>query len=611
MKSAADLAEQLKQYNAAYRQGNPLISDAEYDRLVETLREQAPDHPFLHAVEPETFAAKVQVRHPVPMLSIEKAYTPEALERFVNRVLKEAEGIGISEVTFQVTPKLDGLAGRDDGRVFATRGNGEVGYEISSAFEKGVIPMGGRGLGIGEIVVVKSFFDTELSGKFEHPRNMCVGIVASDKLNADAETALKAGVVHFVPYSELPSWSGAAEDLLDGMDAITKELSDQLDYPQDGMVVSVSGERLRQHMGATAHHYRWQIAVKTKGETAESIVENIQWQVGRTGNVTPVMEVEPVSLSGATIRRVTAHHAGRIRSEGIGPGAEIEIIRSGEVIPKLEKVITPILQVQIPENCPSCDTPLIRDNDFLKCGNPDCPAQIEQRLIHWFKILGTADWFGIQTIRKLVAGGYDRLEKLYAMTETDFSALGFGPVQSRNLHDALRASLSRPVEDWRFLAAFGIPNLGTGDSRKLLGHFKIEDLLTVTAEDIIDIHGFGNVTSRAIADGIQRLRPTMAYMLSLGFNLERTPPTSEISAAGSPIAGLGIVFTGKMQRGSREEMQAQARSMGASVQSAVSSRTRYLVCGEKVGASKMKKAQQLGVTVLSEEEYLALIGASA
>ena len=178
-----ELVDLLSAYNQAYRQGAPMVGDAEYDGLVEQLRTIAPDHPFLQAVEPEQFTGRQEVRHPTPMLSIEKAYTREQLERFVARVQKEADTLEMDSVKFRLTPKLDGLAGRDDGSLFATRGNGEVGYEISSAFAKGVVPIGGRGQGMGEIVMVKSYFDQHMTDFFEHPRNMVVGIISHNMLD--------------------------------------------------------------------------------------------------------------------------------------------------------------------------------------------------------------------------------------------------------------------------------------------------------------------------------------------------------------------------------------------------------------------------------------------
>ena len=543
----------------------------------------------------------------MPMLSIEKAYTREQVERFVARVQKEADALGVASVTFRLTPKLDGLAGRDDGEVFATRGNGEVGYEISSAFAKGVVPIGGRGQGIGEIVVVKSYFDRVMAEFFEHPRNMVVGIISSDTLNENAKTALDAGMVRFVPYNQMKSIIVDGPRLVEGYRHLADDLLADVDYPTDGVVAEVTDPRLKDRMGSTAHHYRWQIAIKSKGQTAETTVTEILWQVGRTGNITPVMVVAPVSLSGATIRRVTGHHAGNIRNLGIGIGTRIEIIRSGEVIPKLEAVLEPHGVVNLPETCPSCDGPLSWQNDFLKCTTLTCQAQIEQRLSHWFRILGNADWFGIQTIRRLVENGYRSLEAVYGLTETHFLDMGFGPVQSKNLAEAILTSRTKPVEDWRFLAAFGISDLGIGDSRKLLAHYRIDEVTGLTAAQIEAIKGFGKITSQAIADDLARIGPLITHMLDLGFNLQPTPLATEQADADGPLAGKGIVFTGKMIHGTRDAMQAEARARGARVQTAVSGTTDYLVCGENVGAKKMEKARRLGITSLSESDYLAML----
>jgi len=607
MDDVNQIVKELGTYNAAYRRGEPLVNDHEYDALVERLRDLAPDHAFLKKVEPESFEGKQEIRHPVPMLSTEKAYTVEELERFVNRVAKEALKIGTETVLFRVMPKLDGLAGRDDGRIFASRGNGETGYEISSAFAKGVVPVGGRGLGLGEIVVRQSYFEKNLSADFEHPRNMVVGIVSSDTVNQIAAKALQDKAVHFVPYTELPFWEGTASEMIDTIEAIVTDLADRTDYPMDGTVAEVVNDELKREMGATTHHYRWQIAIKSKGETAATVVEAVTWQVGRTGNVTPVMEVRPVSLSGATIRRVTAHHAGLIRSQGIGAGAEIEIIRSGEVIPKLEKVLRSSDRVLIPDVCPVCSTRLAWQNDFLRCENRACRAQIEQRISHWFKTLGNADWFGIKSIARMVENGYDSLEKIYAMQEQDFIAIGFGPVQSKNLAQAITQSMTKPVEEWRFLAAFGISNLGKGDSRKLLSHRAFSDVMTARAEDLERINGFGEVTGKAIEKGVADIRETIVHMLSLGFNLVSVPIGKDLPEVESVIAGKGVVFTGKMVRGSREAMQNEARELGARVQTAVSGKTDFLVCGEKTGAAKIGKAEKLGVTILTEDEYLGML----
>ena len=583
------------------------MSDHEYDTLVEALRQADPDHPFLQSVEPEKFNGKMEVRHPEPMLSIEKAYTSLQLERFIDRVRKEADEIGLKKVLLRVTPKLDGLAGRDDGAVFATRGNGEIGYEISGVFQKGVVPVGGRGLGIGEIVIVKSYFEEHLSDKFEHPRNMVVGIVASENLNEFAQKALQDKVVHFLPYAMAASWEGEADEFFENLEKIKEDLTSKTDYPMDGIVASLVDESLKRYMGATAHHYRWQIAVKTKGETALTIVEAIQWQVGRSGNITPVLKVRPVSISGATIRRVTAHHAGKILEDRIGMGSEIEIIRSGEVIPKIEKVVKESGKPAVPSHCPSCGAPLEWNSYFLKCGNRKCPEQTIQGIYHWFKTLDSADWFGIKTIQKLFQSGFDSLEKIYEMAAKNFMDIGFGPVQSKNLSEAIQTSKHKPVEDWRFLAAFGISDLGKGDSRKLLAHIRIEDVIHIDIDTLIKIQGFGKITSKAIVRDIAQKGETIRHMLSLGFNLVRTPINGSEADSDSPIVKKGVVFTGKMTHGTREEMEAAARRLGAKVQTSVSRNTDFLVCGENVGEAKREKAISLGVRIISEDEYFDMI----
>jgi DNA ligase (NAD+) len=605
------LVEELNRLNEAYRSGEPLVSDAEYDEKVEALRALNPAHPYLNAVEPETFNGRGRVRHPTPMLSTEKAYKIEDLERFVNRVEKAALEIGLSDIAYQVMPKLDGLAGRDDGTVFATRGNGFEGYEISGAFNKGLIPLGGRGKGLGEIVMSLSYFEAHLKEHFEHPRNMVVGIITSDVLNEHAQKAIEAKAVHFVPYAGLKKWTGTGLEMIREMDAMREDLLGNIDYPVDGLVAEVTDESLRAHMGATSHHHRWQIALKTKGESAVTTVERVTWQVGRTGKVTPVMEVTPVKVSGATIRRVTAHNLERLRSEKVGPGAEIEIIRSGEVIPKLERVIVPSLDVQIPDMCPACDSHLEENDKFLLCVNPLCSAKAEQRIIHWFKTLGSADWFGKKSVQKLVERGYDTLEKLYKLRAVNFQVLGFGPVQSENLYNALGLSRTEPVEDWRFLAAFGIRSLGKSEARNLLAIYPLEELIGKTGDDILaaDIRGFKDAKCENIGTGLAQVRETIRHMLELGFVLMPTPLTTDVeeAATDSPLSGKGLVFTGKMERGSREEMQEIARGKGAVVQTSVTGKTAFLVCGANVGAKKIEKAQEKGVEVIDENRFYELV----
>jgi len=541
------------------------------------------------------------------MLSTEKAYTREQLQRWVDRVNKAGAELGISDIEFKITPKLDGLAGLDEGGILATRGNGRVGTDITRAYGRGVVPVSGRNLGKGEIVISLAWFTEHAKGEFDHPRNMCVGIISADNVNPTAQRALDAGAVRFVPYTTLPTWRGNGAELVERTGEITETLR-QVDYALDGMVAETTNSALRAHMGATSHHNRWQIAIKERGETAETTVNDIAWQTGRTGNITPVLLVEPVKLSGATISRVTGHHAGMVRDRALGAGCRIRIIRSGEVIPKLEEVLKPADQVILPEVCPSCSNTLTWVNDFLNCDNgPGCPAQVETGLRHWFKTLSTADNWGPKTITRVVAAGYVTLEQLYAITGQELLDLGFGDGQTANLLTALTASRNEQVEDARFLAAFGIKDLGVGDSRKLLQSFRLESLNELDADRLVQVKGFGEVTSRSIVDGLKARWSTISHMMALGFHLERTPLASEAPKVDSPIAGKRILFTGKMVQGSRDEMKEQARDLGAVLASSISKNLDLLVIGEKASPSKISKAEKADVQILTEAAYLALL----
>ena len=403
-------------------------------------------------------------------------------------------------------------------------------------------------------------------------------------------------------------WEGSFNELIDNHEQIQQKVLESCEYPTDGVVVEITHSSLKTQLGSTSHHHRWQIALKQRSETKQTTVINIVWQTKRTGRVTPVLEVEPIELSGANVSRVTAHHAGNVKALKLGKGAVISVERSGEVIPKIVDVIKSASKTKIANTCSSCGQELTWHRDFLVCTNhSECPAQMENTLEHFFKIHGQVDGFGSKSIKKLVAGGIDTLEKIYASNEEDFQSIGFGPGQSKNLRRELDRSLSVETEDWRFLGAFGIPQLGKGDSRRLLEHMRIEELDKITQEEIMEIEGFAEISSADIVQGLSKRWPTIRYMLGLGFNLIQTPLLSETKTINSPISGMKLIFTGKMVFGSRDEMKKNALQLGAKVQSSVSSKTDLLICGEKVGPAKIAKAENLGVRVISEADYNSLL----
>lgn len=617
MNKIEQLVEELMTYNEAYRSGTPLVSDEFYDLKIDELAALDPNHPYLHRVEPESeqsLTKRAQVRHPSPMLSMEKAYTVAELQAFITRC-REAT-TNADSVMFLVSPKLDGLAGRDDGMVLSTRGNGDTGYDITDAFQKGVMPIGGRGLGVGEIVLQKEYFEANMADQFEHPRNVVVGVVMSDNLSPEVMPAIEDKAIHFVPYATLDQTLYSGDYLGESINVVFDSVTTDCPYPTDGIVISAfsmedqATAAMHAVLGSTSHHHRWQLAFKRKGELVETTVEEITWQVGRTGKITPVLEVTPVKVSGATIRRVTAHNAAYVVQSKLGVGSRIVIVRSGEVIPKVEQVLTQAT-VSIPRNCPACGGGTVYDSitaTFLLCDNPACPAKKHGQVSHWFKTIGNVNLFGPKAIEKLLAGGYTSIPSIIdAMSTEDFTVCGFSVKQAENLLAEINKCSLLPIDDWRVLASLGIQYLGRGDSKNLCKHYTLQEILEgITIANVKAIDGFAEKTAVSIVYGLVENKELLSYLVNFFKNIRQTKVSANSLQENTLLTGKKLVFTGSMSK-SREEMSALAESAGAVVQSSVSKATDYLVIGEKVGAAKTGKAEKLGVAVISEDEFMEML----
>lgn len=604
----------LKITNALYRGGHQIISDAEYDfTFLAELRKRHPNHPFLQVVEPEPAYVGKTVELPVRMLSTEKAYSHDEIKIWVERIRKAANEIGIefNNLFFKVTPKLDGYAAYDDGQLLYTRGDGKRGTDITRVFDRGLVVAqnGKRGLGAGEIVVRKDYFEEHLSSYFENTRNFQASVVKEKELEEHAAKAIKDKAAVFYPFALLPQWNKTYQELESDFENSINLAWDSVEFDVDGVVLEICDDKLKKFMGATRHHYRWQIAFKKNVGNAEVKVLRVIPQTSRSGRVNPVAEVEPTRLSGALIKRATAHHYGMVLTNGVGSGAVIELTRSGEVIPKIVRVIIPA-EPDIPDICPSCNSNLVWDGDYLYCtNNIECPAQVAHTIEHFFKTLGNVDGFGSATINKFYNQGIRSVLEVYTKTSVDFQEMVFGPKQSENLYNELIRSRQEKIEDWRFLAAFGVFRMGAGNCEKLLSHYRLEDIFNLRKEDIIAIEGFAEKTAEVVVNGLLRIQGLFNSIYNLGFNLERTPRVVEANELGttSPISGKLIVFTGTMTHGSRTDMQAEAKRLGAKVGSAVTGKTDLLVTGESVGAIKIADAKAKGVSVITEEKYLGLI----
>jgi len=602
--------------NEKYRAGSPVISDEDYDFIyLKSLKDRTPSHPLLQSVEPENKGfSEEKLLLPKPMLSIDKAYSFPEILKWIERIHKACEDLQYDyrNIIFKATPKLDGFAGYDDGEKLYTRGDGKKGSDISRVFERGlkVFDNSKRGQGPGEIVVKKSYFDQHLASFFEFPRNFQASLIKEKELDEHAKNTIKKDGAFFVPFNQLPNWQGSVEELKANFENIVQNSLKSVDFDVDGVVFEVTNDEIKTHMGSNRKFHRWQIAFKENKDKAHVRVLSITPQVGRTGKITPVAELEATQLSGATIVRATGHHYGLVRDQKLGQGSIIELTRSGLVIPKINKVLKASENVVIPNNCPSCGYQLVWDSDFLVCQNHQlCRSQNIGRIEHFFKVLANNDGFGIATIEKLFDKGVDQISKIYQLTFEELISFGFGDKTSENLLKQLERSKTEEIEDWRFLAAFGVHRLGQGNCENLLRSYPLEEVFNLDEESIIAIDGFAEQTASDIVQGLDSIKEEFGYLYSLGFNLEKTKLNSESNNSNSLLMNKKIVFTGKMSS-SRDEMKKHAKSIGIKVLSSVNQSTDYLVIGENVGPKKLQFAIDNKITILEEDEYLKLVDES-
>lgn len=616
--SDAELVDMLRLCNERYRAGEPIISDHDYDFIfLKELQDRYPNHPYLQTVEPEKAYAGKTVLLPKPMLSTDKTYTYEGIAKWVERVKKAAEEMDFEPdcIQYKATPKLDGFAAYDDGEHLYTRGDSIRGTDITRVFERGLQLANGseRGMGPGEIVVNKAYFKQHLSELFENSRNFQSSVVKEKELDPVVVKAIQDKAVVFYPFAALPNWSGSAVDLLGNLSDIIAQMPEYVPYDVDGVVLEVLEESLKEQMGSTRHHHRWQIAFKSNDEYATVRVIQVIPQTSRSGRVNPVAEIEPTVLCGATISRVTAHHYGLVKEQGIGPNAVITLVRSGMVIPKIENVVSRSEPV-IPTVCPSCNAELVWENDYLFCPNTiTCPAQTERTIEHFFRTLGNIDGFGESTIHILFQAGIRSVYDIYQLSVIDFRAFGFGEKTSYNLMNQLYFSKMKGVEDYRFLAAFGIYRLGLSNCEKLLQHVRLLDVFHLTKEQIMAIDGFGEKTADVILSYLPKIKEDFLKLYHQGFHktLIMTPLVSEDRPVNSPIAGKSIVFTGTMKDRSRDEMIKEAKRLGGITTDSVSRKTHYLVIGDSPGQSKLDKAEKYHSVILTEKDYQHLLSSGA
>lgn len=656
-KRISELRAQIETHNYRYYVLNdPVISDAEFDRLFRELIQLekefpefvSPDSPTRRVgAEPQESFRKIE--HRVPMLSLANAFNEEELRAFHQRVAKM---LGISEIDYVTELKIDGVAVslRYEDGVFvqgATRGNGLVGEDISSnlktirslplRFRHNSVPKGITEVR-GEAYLAVSDFDRinlerveKGESPFANPRNAAAGALRQldPRITASRPLSFFAYGLGFVEGSEFKTQHEILERLQDWGFPVNSEYRlhhhvestiaycrqwesqrNSLDFEIDGVVVKVDRLEYQRKLGSVSRDPRWAVAYKFPGQTALTRLQKIEINVGRTGALNPYAVLEPVQVGGVTIRSATLHNEDDIHRKDIREGDLVVVKRAGDVIPQVlgpvrEKRTGQEKAFSYPPKCPVCHAPVVRDEGeaMAYCSNRQCPAQRLEGLKH-FVSRGAMDIRGVgpQTLEKMLE--LDLIEDpgdLYSLTADDLARLpGFKEKSIQNLLESLQASKERPFA--RVLFALGIPHVGETIAALLASRFtSIDSLGQADSDELSQIEGIGPEIARSVNAYFQvqgNLR-VIEKLRAAGLRL-KTSEEKPAAAAGS-FSGKTFVLTGTLPSMTRREASDFILKHGGRVTSSVSSNTDYLVLGENPG-SKLEKARELGIRTLSEAE---------
>ena len=647
------LREKLNEYNYQYYVlDQPTVSDFEYDRMLRQLEELEAAHPELitpdsptQRVGGEASSAFAPVTHAVPLESLQDVFSREELEVFDARVRESA-----GQVDYVVEPKVDGLSVAleyVDG-VFvrgATRGDGQVGEDVTENLRTiKSIPLRlanapARLIVRGEVFMPRRVFEQlnearELRGErlFANPRNAAAGSLR--QLDPKIAAARQLDILIFnIQLAEGLSFStdSAALDYLEGLrfKVIERtrcgdlgqvaeqihaigERRDQYSFDIDGAVVKLNSMAEREVMGSTAKFPRWAAAYKYPPEQKPSRVVDIVVQVGRTGVLTPKAVVEPVRLAGTTVTNATLHNQDFISEKDIRIGDTVIVQKAGEIIPEIVSVVRELRPkgtspYRLPEVCPVCGAPVVRDEDgaALRCTGAECPAQLLRNLTHFAsRDAMDIEGLGPAVVELLVEAGLMKTPgDLYRL---DADAVAGLERMGRKSADNLLAAIERSKENdlSRLLYAFGIRQVGQKAARVLARQFKTLDrLMAASPEELTAVPDIGEITARNLTDWFAspQSRHLIESLRTAGVNF-----TCREEAAGTRLAGLTFVLTGTLEGFTREEAGARIEQLGGKVSSSVSKKTSYVVAGEAAG-SKLTKAQTLGIPVLTEAEFMALL----
>ena len=655
----------IEKHDRLYHQLDaPEISDAEYDALKKQLAELEGQSPDLFAqngtgkVGAAPLSGFAKIRHSVPMLSLGNAFSEEDVRDFIYRINRFLNRMETAAVSILAEPKIDGLSCslRYEGGVLkyaATRGDGEEGEDVTdNVTHIADIPQNLTGtppalLEVrGEIYMTRDDFAKlnaaqEAAGDkvFANPRNAAAGslrqldasITAKRPLRffgyalgetsapiADTQEGIRQQLRSFGFKTPEPCGVFDSADALVAFHQQIYSTRADIPYDLDGIVYKVNSVTEQHRLGFVSRAPRWAIAHKFPAEQAETVLEDIIVQVGRTGTLTPVAVLAPINVGGVIVSRATLHNEDIARSLGVYKGAHVIIQRAGDVIPQVVSVKNPRENdYHLPTRCPVCnsETQRIDGEAATRCtGGMTCPAQAIEGLRHFVsKYAFDIEGLGEKIIEEFFAEGLVTspadIFRLSDNAEAIEKREGWGRQSVRNLMAAIDAK--RSIAMARFIYALGIRQVGQATAKRLAQHFEtfatfyaqMRDI-DAAAADLIRIEDIGPAVARDIITFFDNSANRAAVDDLLSFVTVQDHP--KVEAGDSPVAGKTVVFTGKLTRLSRDEAKAQAENMGAKVAGSVSKNTDYVVAGEDAG-SKLKKAQELGVAVISEDDWIALI----
>ncbi len=643
---------------------NPEISDADFDKLMQQLKSLEAEHPSL--VTPDSPTQRVggkpregfvKVRHSSPMLSLDNTYNEEELRGWERRV---HELTGRSDVDYVCELKLDGMSLAliyEDGRLVrgVTRGDGSIGEDVTlnvrtvrsvplsiskERLKKAGIPADFEVR--GELLMPTASFkkineEREKSGlpTFANPRNFTAGTVRQLDANITAERRmdffpyilLQNGRTYFDRHSKTLSALDAAgfkvnpnRKLLHSMEEVWAFIQeweakrDSLPYEIDGIVVKVDRTGLQDELGFTGKAPRWAIAYKYAARAGITKLENVRWQVGRTGKLTPVAELSPVSIGGTTVRNATLHNMDEIGRLGVKIGDWVQVERGGDVIPKVAKVIDDKehprgkVVIEAPGKCPVCGTKVVRTEGEVdyRCVNANCPAKLAGTILHFAsRGVMNIDGMGDALVTQLTERGLVKnVADIYRLTKADLLSLErMGDKSAQNILDEINASKKLPLE--RVIYGLGIRMVGERTAQFLAEHFgSMEALEQAGVEELQSVNEVG-----------PRIAESIVEFFSIPANRKLVERLGEAGLAfkgkkkerGTKLAGKTFVLTGTLAKYTRDEAKKMIEDAGGKVAGSVSKKTDYVVAGTDAG-SKLDKAKELGVAVIDEQEMISLAG---